>query len=114
VSETFKEAFGADSRIRTDDLIITNDLLYQLSYIGIGVLGRERRENNSGELDRQMGSCARRDRTGRYPQVPRPDLNLLAGQLPGTLAQTSAGPVSRIPPGGILSSVRHLLLQVLL
>ena len=24
----------ADSRIRTDDLIITNDLLYQLSYIG--------------------------------------------------------------------------------
>ena len=26
---------GADSRIRTDDLIITNDLLYQLSYIGI-------------------------------------------------------------------------------
>jgi hypothetical protein len=29
----------ADSRIRTDDLIITNDLLYQLSYIGILVLG---------------------------------------------------------------------------
>jgi hypothetical protein len=28
----------ADSRIRTDDLIITNDLLYQLSYIGILVL----------------------------------------------------------------------------
>jgi hypothetical protein len=28
-------AIGADSRIRTDDLIITNDLLYQLSYIGI-------------------------------------------------------------------------------
>jgi hypothetical protein len=26
---------GADSRIRTDDLIITNDLLYQLSYIGV-------------------------------------------------------------------------------
>jgi hypothetical protein len=25
----------ADSRIRTDDLIITNDLLYQLSYVGI-------------------------------------------------------------------------------
>jgi hypothetical protein len=25
----------ADSRIRTDDLIITNDLLYQLSYIGV-------------------------------------------------------------------------------
>jgi hypothetical protein len=29
---------GADSRIRTDDLIITNDLLYQLSYIGNLVL----------------------------------------------------------------------------
>ena len=28
-------AIGADSRIRTDDLIITNDLLYQLSYIGV-------------------------------------------------------------------------------
>jgi hypothetical protein len=28
----------ADSRIRTDDLIITNDLLYQLSYIGIALL----------------------------------------------------------------------------
>ena len=26
---------GADSRIRTDDLIITNDLLCQLSYIGV-------------------------------------------------------------------------------
>ena len=25
--------FGADSRTRTDDLIITNDLLYQLSHI---------------------------------------------------------------------------------
>jgi hypothetical protein len=26
---------GADSRIRTDDLLITNQLLYQLSYAGI-------------------------------------------------------------------------------
>jgi hypothetical protein len=26
---------GADSRIRTDDLLITNQLLYQLSYVGI-------------------------------------------------------------------------------
>ena len=26
---------GADSRNRTDDLIITSDLLYQLSYVGI-------------------------------------------------------------------------------
>ena len=25
--------FGADSRIRTDDLLITNELLYQLSHI---------------------------------------------------------------------------------
>jgi hypothetical protein len=29
----------ADSRIRTDDLIITNDLLYQLSYIGVLRMG---------------------------------------------------------------------------
>ena len=33
-----QESTRADSRIRTDDLIITNDLLYQLSYIGIPVL----------------------------------------------------------------------------
>ena len=26
---------GANDRIRTDDLLITNELLYQLSYIGI-------------------------------------------------------------------------------
>jgi hypothetical protein len=26
--------FGADSQIRTDDLLITNQLLYQLSYAG--------------------------------------------------------------------------------
>ena len=30
----------ADSRIRTDDLIITNDLLYQLSYIGVALFAR--------------------------------------------------------------------------
>jgi hypothetical protein len=27
--------FGAGSRVRTDDLLITNQLLYQLSYAGI-------------------------------------------------------------------------------
>jgi len=27
--------YGAGSRIRTDDLLITNQLLYQLSYAGI-------------------------------------------------------------------------------
>ena len=26
---------GAENRIRTDDLLITNELLYQLSYFGI-------------------------------------------------------------------------------
>ena len=26
---------GANSRIRTDDLLITNELLYQLSYVGL-------------------------------------------------------------------------------
>ncbi len=28
------KVFGAGSRIRTDDLLITNQLLYQLSYAG--------------------------------------------------------------------------------
>ncbi len=27
---------GADERIRTADLLITNQLLYQLSYVGLG------------------------------------------------------------------------------
>ncbi len=27
---------GANGRIRTDDLLITNELLYQLSYVGCG------------------------------------------------------------------------------
>ena len=30
--EPLKKFNGADSRIRTDDLLITNELLYQLSY----------------------------------------------------------------------------------
>ena len=29
-----KSKFGADGRIRTGDLLITNQLLYQLSYVG--------------------------------------------------------------------------------
>ena len=29
------ECFGADERIRTADLLITNQLLYQLSYVGL-------------------------------------------------------------------------------
>ena len=28
---------GADDRTRTDDLLITNQLLYQLSYVGAGL-----------------------------------------------------------------------------
>jgi hypothetical protein len=31
---------GAGSRIRTDDLLITNQLLYQLSYAGEGKVKR--------------------------------------------------------------------------
>jgi len=30
-----KEGNGAESRTRTDDLLITNQLLYQLSYFGL-------------------------------------------------------------------------------
>jgi hypothetical protein len=39
----FKE--GAGSRARTDDLLITNQLLYQLSYTG-AVLGNGRKQNH--------------------------------------------------------------------
>ncbi len=31
-----KQKNGADDRIRTGDLLITNQLLYQLSYVGLG------------------------------------------------------------------------------
>ena len=30
-----QELFGADNRIRTDDLILTKDVLYQLSHISV-------------------------------------------------------------------------------
>lgn len=81
---------GADSRIRTDDLIITNDLLYQLSYIGIGhfsfgtvtagtlrsgnrrfrigrvtsrlTLALRRPDNSSGGVERQMSRSLQRSR----------------------------------------------------
>lgn len=29
--------YGADNRNRTNDLLITNELLYQLSYVGEGI-----------------------------------------------------------------------------
>ena len=35
--------YGAGDRIRTSDLLITNQLLYQLSYAGIYFLERETR-----------------------------------------------------------------------
>ena len=43
---------GAGRRIRTDDLLITNQLLYQLSYAG----------NNA----RSVAQCARRDKRTGY------------------------------------------------
>ena len=37
------DPFGADERTRTADLLITNQLLYQLSYVGLELtLGRWR------------------------------------------------------------------------
>ena len=39
------EMEGAGSRIRTDDLLITNQLLYQLSYAGAGRLKGYKRYN---------------------------------------------------------------------
>lgn len=38
-----KEDHGADERIRTADLLITNQLLYQLSYVGLGFCARGRK-----------------------------------------------------------------------
>lgn len=35
----FSETTGADSRIRTGDLLITNQTLYQLSYVGSEIEG---------------------------------------------------------------------------
>ena len=32
---------GANGQIRTDDLFITSELLYQLSYVGINVVERD-------------------------------------------------------------------------
>ena len=34
----FEQKNGADGRVRTCDLLVTNELLYQLSYIGIVLL----------------------------------------------------------------------------
>src|SRR5580704_15345691 len=34
ISESFDFEGRADNRVRTDDLLITNQLLYQLSYVG--------------------------------------------------------------------------------
>ena len=39
-SDEAREETGADGRIRTDDLLITNQLLYQLSYISPRCEGR--------------------------------------------------------------------------
>jgi hypothetical protein len=39
---------GAGSRVRTDDLLITNQLLYQLSYTGVPSL--QDRSNQRGSL----------------------------------------------------------------
>ena len=44
---------GADDRIRTGDLLITNQLLYQLSYVGLDpAAGREGPEAGRGEAAR--------------------------------------------------------------
>ena len=46
-----KKKSGADDPIRTDDLLITSELLYQLSYVGLG--SRAGRENSCGLVDSQ-------------------------------------------------------------
>ena len=39
-----KQKYGADERTRTVDLLITSELLYQLSYVGLKLLRGGRRE----------------------------------------------------------------------
>jgi hypothetical protein len=42
VNITFLSKYGAGSKIRTRDLLITSELLYQLSYAGLGLGGEIR------------------------------------------------------------------------
>lgn len=52
---------GAQNRIRTDDLVLTKDVLYQLSYLGVTRKWskNEKRNSDRGErfLGRQLQSC---------------------------------------------------------
>jgi hypothetical protein len=48
---------GADERSRTADLLITNQLLYQLSYVGLGI-EPDPHHSNDKWLHRQMSARA--------------------------------------------------------
>ena len=64
---------GADEQIRTADLLITNQLLYQLSYVGTGDPKTNflRRAVDSRERDRTLPNEAPKNRFERQPPTTR-------------------------------------------
>ncbi len=48
---------GANSRIRTDDLLITNELLYQLSYVGLKNVQPDKAANLSNHGVKSSGAA---------------------------------------------------------
>ena len=98
---------GADERSRTSDLLITNQLLYQLSYVSNGLNYRVLR------LARQIKWFASFARHGRKPRgywlpghaMPRGKLGLAAGvpyannvcnATPGSSARMNASPTKNV------------------
>ena len=69
-----KELSSADGRTRTADLLITNQLLYQLSYVGLERALRPRGRWTGRILSGRAGGChARSGQQGAAgPGVPRP------------------------------------------
>src|SRR5690606_30278883 len=94
---------GADDRIRTGDLLITNQLLYQLSYVGVsGGRGRPRWGGRRG----RQGSWRPRGlpSVGAGPRrIWTASLADLAGALPGRDA-----PGSRLPGRSVGGARRTL------
>ncbi len=89
-----KEKSGADERNRTADLLITNQLLYQLSYVGPW-----------GAREAARGRAAVSLAIDRAPPGARPARSYRPGQGGATSARRDAGPVSS--PGGALTPFFH-------
>ena len=83
------DVYGAGGRTRTDDLLITNQLLYQLSYAG-----------------RLVGVQSRPSRSGRLPTLPHARLSLVAVLCgPGPKRVLEGGQNRQVlrPPCGFLA-----------